>query len=220
MTRLIWWAALLLGFGYGLAGLTDWRVPNGEQASAAMTLWKGACVGLLAFWAGVQARSTNGWLMTAVLALGAMGDVLLNTHGLEVGGVVFALGHVVAISLFLCNRRPVATLSQRTLMWVLVPATLVTVWAMLTPNPAWWHAALYAAFAATMAATAWRSRFPRYRVGIGAMMFLASDLVIFAGANGDISELAARLLIWPLYFGGQALIAWGVMTTLQREQPA
>jgi uncharacterized membrane protein YhhN len=39
--------------------------------------------------------------------------------------------------------------------------------------------ALYSLGLALMAATAWLSRFPRYRVGIGALMFVVSDLLIF-----------------------------------------
>jgi len=39
--------------------------------------------------------------------------------------------------------------------------------------------AVYSLGLALMAATAWTSRFPRFRVGIGAVMFLVSDLLIF-----------------------------------------
>jgi len=65
-----------------------------------------------------------------------------------------------------------------------------------------------------MAGAAWTSRFSRYRVGIGAVLFALSDLLIF----GRLGPLAAsplpHLLVWPLYFAGQALIAWGVVTRL------
>ncbi len=65
-----------------------------------------------------------------------------------------------------------------------------------------------------MAASAGASRFPRYRVGIGALMFLGSDLLIFARMGPLPGSPLPGLLIWPLYFGGQALIAWGVVRTL------
>src|SRR3546814_16245293 len=81
-----------------------------------------------------------------------------------------------------------------------MPATLVIVWGMLSPAPGWWHAAVYSLFAAAMAAAAWTSRFPRYRTGIGAMLFLASDLFIFAGEGGSLSKNVAMWLVWPLYF--------------------
>ena len=88
---------------------------------------------------------------------------------------------------------------------------------MLSPAPGWWHAAAYSLFVAAMAAAAWASRFPRYRTGIGAMMFLASDLFIFAGEGEVLPKDVTMWLVWPLYFAGQALIAWGVVRTLGKE---
>ena len=75
----------------------------------------------------------------------------------------------------------------------------------------------YTGGVAVMAATAWASRFPRYRTGIGAMLFLASDLFIFAGEGGALAKSVTMWLVWPLYFAGQALIAWGVVRTLASE---
>lgn len=209
MTRILWWAALLAGGSYMVPVLAGWEGP-------AMIAWKGAGVGLLALWAGVQARSRDGWLITLALAFGALGDVLLDAQGLETGGAAFALGHLFAIGLYATNRRESPSLSQRLLGVVLVPASLAIVWAMLAPAPGWWHAAIYTAIVAVMAASAWRSRFPRYRTGMGAILFLISDLLIFAGEGGAIAPVVRQWLVWPLYFGGQALIAWGVVTTLRK----
>jgi uncharacterized membrane protein YhhN len=210
MTRLIWWAALTAGATYMLPVLLRWEGP-------AIIAWKGAGVGLLALWTGLQARERNGWLITIVMAFGALGDVLLDAQGLEIGGAAFALGHLFAIGLYVTNRRVNPSLSQKLLGAVLVPGSLVIVWALLAPAPGWWHAAVYTAIVAVMAATAWRSRFPRYRVGIGAVLFLISDLIIFAGEGGAIAPIARAWLVWPLYYGGQALIAWGVVDTLRQE---
>jgi uncharacterized membrane protein YhhN len=68
-----------------------------------------------------------------------------------------------------------------------------------------------------MAAFAWRSRFSRWLTGLGAFLFVVSDLCIFARTAGPVALQATfGLLVWPLYFGGQALIAKGVM---QGPQP-
>lgn len=211
MTRLIWWAALIAGGSYLVPVLAGWEGP-------AIIAWKGAGVALLAVWAAVHAHARDGWLITLALAFGALGDVVLETHGLELGGAAFALGHLFAIGLYATNRRPHPTASQTLLAALLVPASLLIVWALLAPAPGWWHAASYTAVVAVMAASAWRSRFPRYRTGIGAILFLVSDLVIFAGEGGAISPEARAWLVWPLYFGGQALIAWGVVSTLTKER--
>src|SRR5690606_31458199 len=131
--------------------------------------------------------------------------------------VAFAIGHILAIILFLGNRRAVLTFSQRLLAWLVMPAALVIVWAVLSPAPGWGQAAIYSLFVAAMAAVAWTSRFPRYRTGIGAMLFLASDLFIFAGEGGALPKSVTMWLVWPLYFAGQALIARGVVGTLSQE---
>lgn len=211
--RWLWLLALAGGISFFVAVYLRLDGP-------AIWAWKTSGVGLLAVWAAANAREKNGWLIAAALGFGALGDYLLDAKGLEVGAAAFAVGHIIAIILYLTNRRATMTPSQRLLGWLTMPATLVIVWAMLSPAAGWWHAAVYSLFVAAMAAAAWTSRFPRYRTGIGAMMFLASDLFIFAGEGGVLSKDVTMWLVWPLYFGGQALIAWGVVSTLAKEARA
>jgi uncharacterized membrane protein YhhN len=64
---------------------------------------------------------------------------------------------------------------------------------------------------AAMAAAAWTSRFSRYSVGIGAMLFVASDLLIFARMGPLAQSQLPGMLIWPLYYAGQYLICFGVL---------
>ena len=208
--RWLWWLALAGGVSFMVAVVQRFDGP-------AIWAWKASGVGLLAVWAAANARGRSGWPIVAVLGFGALGDWLLDAKGLETGAAAFVIGHIIAIALYLTNRRERLTPSQRLLAWLTMPATLVIVWGMLSPAPGWWHAAAYSLFVAAMAAAAWISRFPRYRTGIGAMLFLASDLFIFAGEGGVISEDARIWLVWPLYFAGQALIAWGVVSTLAKE---
>lgn len=208
--RWLWWLALAGGISFMVAVVQRLEGPP-------IWAWKTTGVAFLALWAAANARGTNGWLIAAALGFGALGDYLLDAIGLEKGAVAFVIGHLIAIALYLKNRRPQTTVSQRLLGWLVMPATLVIVWGMLSPQPGWWHAAIYSLFVAAMAAAAWTSRFPRYRTGIGAMLFLASDLFIFAGEGGALSKDVTMWLVWPLYFGGQALIAWGVVSTLSRE---
>lgn len=208
--RWLWWLALLGGISFFVAVFQRLDGPP-------IWAWKTSGVGLLAVWAAANAREKNGWLIAAALGFGALGDYLLDAQGLVVGAAAFAVGHIIAITLYIVNRRAQVTPSQRLLGWLTMPATLVIVWAMLNPAAGWWHAAVYSLFVAAMAAAAWTSRFPRYRTGIGAMMFLASDLFIFAGEGAVLSKDVTLWLVWPLYFAGQALIAWGVVSTLAKE---
>jgi uncharacterized membrane protein YhhN len=192
-------AAYFIAFRMGFTGI--WSVPL-----------KGACVALLAVWAGLQARSLDEWLIVAVMALGALGDVLIETSGLNAGAIGFLAGHVVAIGLYLRNRQGNA--------WLAIPVALVV--ALV----AWWlpiirsmapGIALYALGLGAMAGTALTSRFARDNVGLGALMFVASDLLIFARLGPLHASALPNLLVWPLYVAGQAAIAWGVVTTLRQE---
>jgi len=76
---------------------------------------------------------------------------------------------------------------------------------------------LYSAGLAAMTAAAWTSSFPRYRVGLGAVMFAVSDLLIFSRMGPLAQSPLPDLLIWPLYYFGQFLICVGVVGELRRR---
>lgn len=181
-------------------------------------VWKTSGVALLAIWATTRARGADGWLLTGALALGALGDLLLETHGLVVGGAAFAAGHVVACVLYLRNRRAELTPSQKAFGWLLAPATIGIAALFAAPGGGAVQAGAYSAFLGVMAALAWTSRFPRYRVGLGAVLFVVSDLLIFSRFGPLKGSVVPGLLIWPTYFAAQALIAWGVSQVLSSDQ--
>ena len=181
--------------------------------------WKGLGVGLLAIYAALNARTVDGWLLTAVMAFGALGDVLLGAAGLTVGAIAFLAGHLLAIGLYLRNRRPNPTRSQLALAIVLVPAVVIIAFLLPADRAGAPGVALYSLGLALMAATAWVSRFPRYRVGLGALMFVVSDLLIF-GRDGPLPEsFAVGLGVWGLYYFGQLLICVGVVQALRTPTP-
>ena len=64
------------------------------------------------------------------------------------------------------------------------------------------------------------SRFPRYRVGLGAVLFIISDWLIFSRFGAfDLAPLPDAL-IWPTYYAAQFMIATGVVQTLRAEAEA
>ncbi|TKD50692.1 lysoplasmalogenase family protein [Sphingomonas baiyangensis] len=199
----LYWAAVAIGASYSLAA---WAEIDGWAVIA----WKGAGVGLLALWAARRATSRDGWILAAMLALGATGDVLLDAIGFVAGGIAFALGHLLAIALFARHRRPSISASQRLLGWLLPFGTTATA-ALLTRDAL---VVLYAAILGSMAGLAWTSAFARYRVGLGAVLFVASDLLIFARGGALAQSALPTLLVWPLYLAAQALIARGVVDRL------
>lgn len=208
MSRLVLWAALFGGISYVAGWFLD--IPPGLS-----TAWKGTGVGLLAVYAALNAKSLDGWLLAAVMAFGALGDVLLETHGLIVGALAFLAGHLTAIGLYLRNRRP-DTAARHWAIAGLLFVVITGVAYLLPPDRAGAPGiALYASGLAAMTACAFVSRFPRTLVFAGALMFAVSDLLIFLRTGRpSLDVFPMGLAVWGLYFGGQVLIALGVTRTL------
>lgn len=196
-------AALVAGFTY----IGSWVLPLPPAAAIA---WKGAGVGLLALYAALNARSLDGWLLAAVMAFGALGDVLLETHGFVVGGLAFLAGHFVAIGLYVRNRRTL-TLGDLTYAAALFAFIVLSAYLFPLNRATAGPIALYATGLAAMTAAAWLSRFPRPLVAAGAIMFAASDLLIFLRTGRPALDIPPMsVAVWGLYFAGQALIVLGV----------
>ena len=62
------------------------------------------------------------------------------------------------------------------------------------------------------------SAFPRYRVGIGAVLLLAYNLLVIAGLGPLTGQQLPDAIEWPLYYVGQLLITVGVVQTLRKRE--
>lgn len=182
-------------------------------------LLKGSAVGLLALYVALRVpggkHRIDGWLLVGALELAALGDMAIELW-FTAGGAFFAAAHCVATALYLRNRHARPSPVQKVIGLVLLIGTpLVSYW--LSGNQV--AIAIYAAFLGVMASSAWMSHYPRYRVGTGAVLFVVSDWLIFSrGGPLDLAPLP-DLLIWPLYYGGQVMIATGIVQCLRGEQP-
>ncbi|OBV12566.1 lysoplasmalogenase family protein [Erythrobacter dokdonensis] len=181
-------------------------------------LAKGASVGLLAIYVWLRVphdrRGRDGVLLTLALALAAAGDVAIELY-FTIGGAFFAAAHGVAVALYLTNPRKRHSPSQRMLSLALLVGTPLISYLLSGLV----EIAIYAVFLGAMAASAWYSRFPRYRVGTGAVLFVVSDWLIFARLGSYDLGMVPDLLIWPLYYAGQVMIATGIVQCLRGEQP-
>ncbi|NYT39983.1 lysoplasmalogenase [Sphingomonas sp. R-74633] len=201
-------AALIAGITFTANG---WVGLHGTPA----VIWKGAGVALLALWARSKAVNSGGRMIAAVLALGALGDVLLELQGMAAGGLAFLAGHFLASYLYLRNARvPAAN-------WIAPPV------AMGVALFAWWVfkggyqvelLAFYVFGLSLMTASAMLSRLGTL-VALGALLFFVSDWLIFLNQGRLIAPQIAELLVWPTYFAGQAFIAWGAVHALAQEKP-
>lgn len=192
------------------AGVSYWLAAKGHVPGLWLIAWKGAGVALLAAYAWSHHPTRDARLIATVMALGAIGDMALEV-AFTAGAAAFLLGHLVALSLYLRNRRDNTTGSQRAAAVVTLACVPLIAWQLTGAV----DVTLYGLGLAAMAASAWLSSFSRYRVGLGAMMFVASDLLIFARMGPLASSQIPNQMIWPLYYFGQFLICTGVITRLK-----
>ncbi|MEE4200557.1 lysoplasmalogenase family protein [Erythrobacter sp.] len=203
---------LLAGIAAALAFYFLWNNPIGGLWLIAI---KGAAVGSLVIYTWRWSVGTDGTILAIVLALAAAADMAIELW-FEVGGALFALSHAVAIVLYLRNRRERLVLSQKLLAVALFAVTPAVSY-LLSGDLL---ILVYGTALGAMAAAAWTSRFPRYRVGIGAVLFVVSDWLIFSRMGAFDLGVLPDVLVWPLYFAGQLMIATGVVQTLRGEKTA
>jgi uncharacterized membrane protein YhhN len=210
-----WPPLLIASLAAGLAYPLLW---SSGLPGAALIALKGTGVGLLALLALTQARRADGWLLTAVMGFGALGDVLLDIR-FEAGVVAFAVGHVAAIALYARNRRAAVAVSQRLLAAALLLFGAVMPFLLIAADdPRLVGLVGYSLLLSAMAAMAWLSRFPRYLTGAGAVMFVASDALIAARMGPLAAAAWANYAIWLLYYLGQLLIFVGVSAALRKDR--
>ena len=198
-----------------IAGISYFFVQDDAIGGLWLMSWKGAGVAFLALYAARRAPGSDGVLITLALIFAAAGDVALELSFLF-GGLLFAIAHLFAIILYIRNRRPRLSRSQKLAIASLLLLTPVTVFSLTYALPNWQLATAYGVVIGAMAAAAWGSSFSRYRIGTGVVFFLVSDLLIFARESDALHDTTANWLIWPLYFGGQFMIATGVVQTLRK----
>ena len=199
-----------------IAGISFWFVKDGHLPGVYQMAWEGAGVALLAVYALVRHHGADSRQIGTVMALGALGDVLIELS-LELGAVAFLIGHLVAIHLYWRHRRAETSASQKLAalaMLVLIP---LIAWLLPADRAAAPGILFYSLGLSAMTAMAWTSSFPRYQVGIGAVLFAVSDLLIFARLGPLATSALPGLLIWPLYYFGQFLICTGVIGELRRR---
>ncbi len=197
-----------------VAGISFFFVRDGALAGLFKMAWKGAGVALLAVYALIRAPGTDGKMLAAVMAFGAAGDMVIEIS-LEAGAASFFVGHVIAIALYARHRRTSLTPTQKATAVALLLGTPLIAFLLPADRSAAPGVALYALALGGMAAAAWSSAFPRYRVGLGAVLFVVSDLLIFSRMGPLRASPLPDLLIWPLYYLGQLLICTGVVGFLR-----
>jgi uncharacterized membrane protein YhhN len=181
---------------------------------------KGAAVGLLATYLWLRHSSPDARLLAWAFGAAALGDMALEIETDRlIGGLLFFAYHVMAMGVYLRNRRPQLAPSQKAAVVAMLLLTPLIAWFMPADRDQALNVTIYALALGAMAASAWASVFPRYRVGAGAALFLLSDLLLFAGMGPLQGHIVPQILVWPVYYLGQLLIATGVAQTLRKRDP-
>jgi uncharacterized membrane protein YhhN len=199
-----------------VAGISYFFARDSQLPGLYLMAWKGTGVALLAIYALVRHSGADSRQIATVMAFGALGDVLIELQ-LEWGAIAFLIGHLVAIHLYLRHRRARLTLSQKAATLCFLVLIPLISFLLPTDRAAAPGVALYATGLGAMTAAAWTSTFSRYTVGIGAVLFAVSDLLIFARIGPLAGSIIPDLLIWPLYYFGQFLICTGVIGELRNR---
>ncbi len=203
---------LLAGIAMAIA---FWLLGDAKIGGIFIIALKGASVAALAGYALARSRGPSGRMIAVVMALGAAGDIGMELY-VTVGAAFFLVGHLVAIWLYRRNVRPDPTGSQLGAAAALVLGVPIIGW-LLTGD---FLVAIYALALGSMAGSAWLSRFSRYHVGFGAVLFVASDLLIFARMGGVLDQSVTEWFVWLFYYTGQFLICTGVIRTVRRDHAA
>lgn len=179
---------------------------------------KGSAMGLLAVYCYVRHSSPDARLLCWAFGAAALGDMAMEIDR-TIGSTLFFLFHVLALGVFLRNRRPQLKGTQSWLVGLTLILTPVIAWALPFDRTMAMQTALYGLALGAMVAGAWASNFPRYRVGAGAMLFLLGDLLLFAEMGPLGGSAVPGIMMWPIYYLGQFLICTGVIQTLRKRDP-
>lgn len=204
-------ASLTAGIAYYF--MTDSRLPG-----MGLIVLKGSAVALLAVYAWHRHLGRDGQILALVMALAAVGDMAIELS-YPAGGAAFFLSHIAAMALYLRHRRHMITFSQKLFAVTLLLVTPLIAFLLAQPSGNGFAVATYALALGGMAGLGWTSSFPRYRVGLGVVLFVISDLLIFSQFSILADSAIPDALIWPAYYFGQFLIATGIVQTLLRELP-
>jgi len=170
---------------------------------------------LLAVYALLRHPTSDARLLAGSIACAGIGVVAVELD-IWIGSLILIVGHGLAIALFLKHRRPSLAGSQKAAAIVLLLFTPLIAWLEAAGDPAALTAAVYALVLGGMAACAWTSAFPRYRVGTGAVLLVLAGLVSIGGMGPLAVSKLSGLTAWPLFYLGYFVICTGVIQTLRR----
>lgn len=161
------------------------------------------------------------FLFLALVCAGA-GDVLIAQDGpvrFNQALIAFGVAHIFYLFVFLFNRATNLFQTQwrlqiASVMWAAAGIGIFLAWPQLdvVGPPVF----AYAGLLLLMATFALLSRYPFQLVGLGALLFVTSDLLLGGSLFLNFGGWAS-VAVWPVYFTAQFLITLGVVLTPKPE---
>lgn len=152
-------------------------------------------------------------LVLVGLVLGALGDLCLSRPGERAflaGMAAFAAGHLCYAVAFHTGGMPPVPAA----LVLLAMAFSTEIWLAPRTGPLGWPVRAYVVVITLMALAALTLPAHHWPATLGAMLFLLSDLLLaldlFVFKQARQKRILGRLL-WTAYWGGQALILWGML---------
>lgn len=188
--------------------LQDSRVPG-----LYLLVLKAAPLLLLAVYAVLRHQGNDTHLLAGMLVCEGGGSALIDYFPYEAITLII-IGFGFGIGLFAMHRRAVLAASQKTLLVAML--LLTPLLAYLLAEPVWKVTALFYGLAAGgMAATAWASSFPRYRVGAGAIIILVANMIAIKASTDLETHWLMWRGSWPLFYFGNLMLATGITAELR-----
>jgi len=201
-----------------IAALAFYYLRSGPWPELYLIPIKGTATALLAAYAWLRHSSQDARLLAVMMLIAAAGDMLAEFDGAAAHLLYFGY-HVVALMLYLRHRRAVMAGSQKAAVVALLLVPSAILYVLNGGMGGGLVTVAYGLALGGMAAGAWASTFPRYRVGAGAALFVAADLLYFAGTGPLVGSAIPQIFTWPLAYLGQLLVTTGVMTALRKRDP-
>ncbi len=201
-----------------IAALAFYYLRSGPWPELYFIPLKGAATALLALYAYLRHSSQDARLLAIMLLIAATGDMLAEFDP-QAAHILYFAYHIVAMLLYLRHRRANFPAREKWIVSALLLGPPLALRLLVGGDYADLITAAYGLALGGMVAGAWASDFPRTRVGAGAMLFLAADLLYFAGTGPLLGSNLPEIFTWPLAYLGQLLVAIGVISTLRKREP-
>lgn len=171
---------------------------------------------MLSVYAVLRHHDVDSRILAGALALAGMGVVAVELD-VWLGASILIVANCLAIGLFTRHRRAELGPSQKAAVLALLLLVPLICWRLPLQRKMAELAGLYGLALGGMAAAAWASAFPRYRVGIGALLSVGAGMLGIAGQGTLAHGPLPGLLAWPLFYFGQFLLCIGATQKLRAD---